>query len=173
MDDLDLAGRREAPALGRHRTGAAAYKNDKVGRLDDGAGRHRAAVAADDADRERVGISNAAVAADRACYRRAEPFGECCELGFGAGDDDPAAADEERVLRGEQQRRGGFDRRGIGPEAARREAAQTLIAPDLALIDGFALDVVRQPYMRRTGPRARHLRKGGAHRFWNIGGAVD
>src|SRR5262249_25212477 len=53
------------------------------------------------------------------------------------------------------------------------EPAQTLIAPDLTFFDGFALDVVGQPDMRRAGTPARHLRKGGAHRSGDVGGAVD
>ncbi len=102
MDDPGLARRRKPPALGRHRAGAAADKDDEIGQSDDAAGRQCAAIAADNPDRERVVVADAAVAADRRRHRCTEPFGDRLQLGFGAGDDDTAPDDEQRVLGGEQ-----------------------------------------------------------------------
>ena len=75
-----LARRRMPPALGGDRAGAAADEHDQVGLIDDGARLGRAAVAADHAERQRMVLGDAALAADRGGDGRVEQLGERAKL---------------------------------------------------------------------------------------------
>ena len=71
----DRRGRRGvAPPFRRHRASAAADKEDQVRGVDDRPGLGRAAVAADDADRQRVAVGDRALAADRRRDAGAQPL---------------------------------------------------------------------------------------------------
>ncbi|MNC89592.1 hypothetical protein D3C83_55540 [compost metagenome] len=102
MDDA-RARRRMAPALGGHRTCAAAHEDDQVGLRERFARGQRAAVRADHAETERVVFGQAALAADGGRDRRAEQLRERGELVFRVGDHHAAAADENRQSCGGQE----------------------------------------------------------------------
>jgi hypothetical protein len=76
MHNACTAGRRMLPSFRCDGARPATDENDDVGRIHHGAGFDRPAVAADDADRKRVGLGDAALSADRGRDRRLQRFGE-------------------------------------------------------------------------------------------------
>ncbi len=152
-----------APAFRRDRAGPTADEDDQIRGLDNGAGRRGAAVAADDAEGERVAVADRALAADRRCDGRIQVFGHRRKLRFGAGDDDTTAADEQRRVRRQDRRGRGVDGGRVGRRAARREPAEGRVGPHRRGVDRAALHVDRQADVGRARAAAGHRREGAAH----------
>jgi hypothetical protein len=173
MDDLDLARHRVAPALGRDRARPAADEHHQIGPVDQRPGRGAAAVAADHARRQRMVLRDRALAADRGRDRDLEPFRERLQIGLGAGDHRPAAADEERIRRRQNRPGGGRDRGRLGRGPARGKNPERRVGVQLRLVDRRPLDVERQPDVRSTWPAGGHVAKRGAQGLGDHGRLVD
>ena len=163
----------KAPALGGDRAGPTADEDHEIGRLDDGAGLARAAVAADDADRQGVVVDQASLAADGGCDRCAELFGKGFQGGLRTRDHDTAATDEQRPPGRGQQVGGALDGCGVGRHPARREPPERLVGPDLGELDRLLLDVEGQPDMGGARTSRGHLCEGPPKGARQLGAMVD
>jgi hypothetical protein len=88
--------------------------HDEVCLIDHGARLGRAAVGADDPERQRMVLGDAALAADRGGDGRIEQVGERAKLRLRAGDYRAAAAEEQRALGGQDRLCRGLDRCRVG-----------------------------------------------------------
>src|SRR5262249_21192570 len=140
--------------------GAEPDEDDKIRSFDAGAGGGRAAVAADDADGEGVVLGDAALAADSGGHRSAQALRQELQLALGAGDDDAAAADEQRARRRPQMRCGRLYHGLVRCNAARGAAAQAWFGPDFMFIDGILLHVIGQAEVDSAWPPAGHFSEG-------------
>ena len=175
LHDARLARLRVAPALGGDRARAAADEADEIS----AAAPSRASPTTPPllpTTPTASGWSSAiaALAAHRGRDRRLEQLGERGELGLGARDHRPAAADEHR-LAGRRRAHRQPPRPGPGPArcGAPGTRPSARIAAHIRLVDRIALDVERQPDMRSARPPRGHGAKRGAEGRRQLGGAVD
>lgn len=162
-----------APAFGRHGTGAAADENDEVGGVDDAPRLGRAPVRADDADRERVVLGDAALPADRRGDRRADTFGERSEGRLRARDDDASAADEDRRRGVREEPCRIVDRVVVGSAPLGGIDPEPRVGVQRGFVEGLLLDVVGQAQMRRARPVRGHRAERGADEAGQVLGAID
>ena len=173
MHDLRRPRRRIAPAFRGDGAGAATDEDDEVSRIYDRAGFHHAAIRADDADRQRIPLADRALAANRGGNRRTQRLSQLQQHRLGPGDHHAAAADEQRLLRRQDQLGGLLHILRVRPVAARGVGTHLRIGPHVAFVHRALLHIEGQAQMRRTRLAGGHLLEGGAQRTRDILGPVD
>ena len=162
MNDLH-APRRRAPAFRGHRAGPAADEDDEVRLVDDCAGRRDAAVRSDDAEMIDMTVGQAALTADRGRDDDVQSFRHGLQGRLSAGENNTAAADDDRVAGRKDGVRRRLDRLGVGRTRPGRKGLEIGLGPDIAVIDGRFLNIERQSQMRRPGASRGHRPKGRPH----------
>ena len=173
VHDAHPVGRGMPPALGGDRPGAAADEHDHVRFVDQRTGFGGAAVAADHAERQRMILGDAALAADGGGDGRLEQLGQLAQFPLGTGHHRATAADEQRALGGQDRLRRRLDRRRLGRRAPGGIGAERGIGVHRSLVDRVLLDVERQPEMHGAGPAGGHVAERRAHGDRDLFGAVD